>query len=234
MTFHTYTRTRRLAVILDTLEQRDAMSSEHSPPQPEDLAQILGLPFFRPGASALSSEESISLRRIDTPIGPMIAGATAEGLCLLEFSDRRMLETQLRRVTKRLDRPLSAKPNPHIDQIEAELREYFRGDRDSFGVPLVLAGTPFQETVWHALLEIPYGETVSYDELARRVDCPGGQRAVGGANGDNRIAIVVPCHRVIRSDGALGGYGGGLPRKQHLLDLEKGSLQEDLFEASLA
>ncbi len=88
-------------------------------------------------------------------------------------------------------------------------------------MPLVIRGTPFQERVWRRLLQIPFGETLSYEGLARAVGCPGAQRAVGRANGDNRLAIVVPCHRVVQKDGQLRGYGGGLWRKQFLLDLER-------------
>lgn len=113
-------------------------------------------------------------------------------------------------------------PTPLLDALEVELAEYFRGERRAFDLPLALSGTEFQEKVWRLLSDIPYGETISYDELARRAETPGGQRAVGRANGDNRIAVVIPCHRVVRADGRLGGYGGGLDRKRRLLALERG------------
>ncbi len=103
-----------------------------------------------------------------------------------------------------------------------ELEQYFAGNLKQFSVPLVYPGTPFQERVWNQLLRIPYGQTRSYEDLARQIDSAGSQRAVGHANGLNRIAIVIPCHRVVNKDGKLGGYGGGLWRKQFLLDLEQG------------
>ena len=104
--------------------------------------------------------------------------------------------------------------------VSEQLGEYFAGRRTSFDVPLPMDGAPFERRVWRALQEIPYGETVSYGELARRIDQPSAARAVGMANGRNPIAVIVPCHRVIGADGTLTGYGGGLERKRLLLDLE--------------
>ena len=167
-------------------------------------------------------------KRLDTPLGSMVAGATDDGVCLLEFADRPLLPTQLERIEERIGPPASGS-HPHLDRLDAQLDEYFGGTRRDFDLPLVLAGTGFQERIWSRLLEIPYGRTISYDELASRAGSPGGSRAAGRANGDNRIAIVVPCHRVIRANGDLGGYGGGLDRKRRLLDLEAGGLQTSLF-----
>ena len=172
---------------------------------------------------------SVSTTHLETPLGTMVAGATDQGVCLLEFADRPMLPTQLKRVEARL----GGKPTPgdhrYLRTLEEQLAGYFAGGRKDFDIPLVLAGTDFQERVWRCLLEVPYGRTISYDELARRAGSPGGSRAAGGANGDNRIAIVVPCHRVIRANGDLGGYGGGIRRKQRLLALEAGGVQGVLF-----
>jgi AraC family transcriptional regulator of adaptative response/methylated-DNA-[protein]-cysteine methyltransferase len=151
----------------------------------------------------------------------MIAGATDEGLCLLEFADRRMLENQIKRLERLLRQPLVPGDHPHLTQVREELKRYFAGTLRTFTVPLVFRGTPFEERVWRQLIRIPYGETRSYADLATRVQAPGAQRAVGRANGMNRIAIVIPCHRVVNSDGKLGGYGGGLWRKHWLLGLEK-------------
>jgi methylated-DNA-[protein]-cysteine S-methyltransferase len=110
--------------------------------------------------------------------------------------------------------------NGPVAQTVTQLREYFAGSRTEFNLPLAVEGTPFQRAVWRALQEIPYGETISYGELARRVDHPKASRAAGSANGKNRIPIVIPCHRVIAAGGKLGGFGGGLPVKQALLALE--------------
>lgn len=160
--------------------------------------------------------------RLATPIGTFLAGATEEALCLLEFADRRQLETQLTRLQRKLRCRFLPARNEVIGLAEHQLGQYFRGERRRFDIPLELAGTPFQETVWRALLEIPYGATESYAELARRIGRPTAVRAVARSNGDNRIPIIIPCHRVIGADGRLTGYGGGLWRKQRLLELESG------------
>ncbi len=166
--------------------------------------------------------------RLQTPLGEMVAGATDAGVCLLEFAGRKTLDAQLARL-EALAGPLAPGPHPHAQALEEELGAYFAGEREKFSVPVALSGTDFQERVWRALREIPYGTTVSYGEIARRVGSRRGVRAVGRANGDNRIAILVPCHRVIRTGGDLGGYGGGLARKRRLLDLEAGTLHTALW-----
>ena len=171
---------------------------------------------------------AIVATRLPTPLGEVVAGATDEGICLLEFAGRESLSARLARVEERLG-ALVPGEHRHTRRLLLELGEYFAGNRREFSVPLVLAGTGFQERVWRALQAVPYGTTISYGELARRAGAGGGVRAVGRANGENRIAIVVPCHRVIRSDGSLGGYSGGLDRKRRLLDLEAGALQPTLF-----
>jgi len=151
----------------------------------------------------------------------MLAVANDQGLCLLEFVDRRGLETQIATLRRRLGCAIFPGENEHLDTIADELSRYFDGEPTRFTVPLVLPGTPFQLKVWHRLRQIPPGETLSYAKLAEVIGRPGAQRAVGRANGDNRIAIVVPCHRVVRSDGTLCGYGGGLWRKKWLLQHER-------------
>jgi AraC family transcriptional regulator of adaptative response/methylated-DNA-[protein]-cysteine methyltransferase len=164
---------------------------------------------------------------IDSPVGVLVAGVTDDGVCLLEFRDREILETQVAKVRARVG-PTGSGSHATLDRLRMELDEYFRGQRRVFSVPLVYPGTPFQTKVWNALREIPFGSTISYEELARRVGSPEGQRAAGHANGQNPIAIVIPCHRVINKDGKLGGYGGRLWRKQLLLGLERGE-QKELF-----
>jgi AraC family transcriptional regulator of adaptative response/methylated-DNA-[protein]-cysteine methyltransferase len=185
-----------------------------------------------------STSSPVLLRAFDTPLGPMLGGATEDGVCLCEFADRGGEERILARMEKRLGYPVQP-PEPgtaggadrtspqatYLNQLDRQLREYFHGDRREFDLPLDLAGTPWQRKVWGALLEIPYGATTSYGELAIRLGNPGGSRAVGRANGENSVAIVVPCHRVIQADGGLRGYGGGIHRKRWLLDLEAGVRQ---------
>jgi AraC family transcriptional regulator of adaptative response/methylated-DNA-[protein]-cysteine methyltransferase len=167
-------------------------------------------------------------QKLTTPLGPMFAVADDRGLVLCEFHDRPMLPVQLKRVERICKGKPVAEPHPVLDQTQRELNEYFLGLRESFSIPLVLDGTPFQSSVWRQLLTIPFGKTTSYDEIAQRIDRHGGARAVGRANGDNRIAIIVPCHRVINADGSLSGYGGGKRRKRWLLAHERRGVQLSL------
>jgi AraC family transcriptional regulator of adaptative response/methylated-DNA-[protein]-cysteine methyltransferase len=131
-----------------------------------------------------------------------------------------MLETQFEVLRRRFGCAIVPGKNDFLDRLQKELTGYFAGKIKKFTVPLIFPGTPFQMKVWKGLLDIPYGETRSYEDLAKTVGRPKGQRPVGRANGQNRIAIVIPCHRVVNKSGQLGGYGGGLWRKQFLLDLE--------------
>jgi AraC family transcriptional regulator of adaptative response/methylated-DNA-[protein]-cysteine methyltransferase len=151
----------------------------------------------------------------------MLAGATDDGICLLEFTDRPMLPTQLAGIERWLRRPLVAGRHPLIERLQVQLDDYFAGRRAHFDLPLVAPGSPFQQRAWAVLRTIPTGRTLSYEELARGAGRPRAQRAAGTANGANRIAVVIPCHRVIRKDGELGGYGGGTWRKAWLLDHER-------------
>lgn len=166
-------------------------------------------------------EGAIWLALLQTPIGPMVAGVSPAGLALLEFSDRPMLETQLAIVQRRFHATAEPGRTALHDQVQAALDRYFRGGATSFDLPIATPGTPFQQRVWATLREIPMGATTSYAALAVEVGRAGASRAVGHANGMNRISVVVPCHRVVGSDGALTGYGGGVWRKAWLLDHER-------------
>ena len=159
---------------------------------------------------------------LDSPIGPLLAGASGEGICLLEFAEPDRQQMQLGELRRHFGDAVELGRNEHTDRLAEELTDYFAGYRQDFSVPLVLSGTPFQRRVWKQLMAIPYGETCSYEDVARAVGDAKAVRAVGAANGKNRVAIVIPCHRVINKGGRLGGYGGGLWRKQYLLDLETG------------
>jgi AraC family transcriptional regulator of adaptative response/methylated-DNA-[protein]-cysteine methyltransferase len=173
--------------------------------------------------AAGKARPTICLERILTPLGPMFAGATERGLCLLEFTDRRMLETELGDLQRRLGAVALMGGNEHTRRAALELAEYFSGTRTTFGVPLDAPGTDFQRAVWEVLRTIPYGETRSYREQAERLGNPAAVRAVASANGRNRIAVIIPCHRVIGKDGSLTGYGGGLERKRWLIAHERGA-----------
>jgi AraC family transcriptional regulator, regulatory protein of adaptative response / methylated-DNA-[protein]-cysteine methyltransferase len=163
----------------------------------------------------------IKTTRIETPIGEMIAGATRNGICLLEFSDRKSLSSQIKEIAALLDTKTEDGSNRHLRTLKKQLKEYFKGKRKEFSLHLVMPGTEFQQSVWKNLLKIPYGLTRTYQEQANLIKNPGSVRAVAHANATNRIAIIIPCHRVVGSDGHLVGYGGGLERKKWLLDHEK-------------
>jgi len=223
MTFQEYGRARRLGGALDALRRGARLDDAAVDGGYESLSGFRDA-FARafgatPGRGR--GTRAIALARIDSPLGPLVAGAVDEGVCLLEFNDRRMLEAQLATLRRLFRRPILPGRHPHLDRLREELAEYFAGRRTSFGVPLAIPGTPFQQRVWAALRRIPHGETLGYGELARAIGAPRAVRAVGRANGLNRVAIVVPCHRVVAGDGTLGGYGGGLWRKARLLELER-------------
>jgi AraC family transcriptional regulator of adaptative response/methylated-DNA-[protein]-cysteine methyltransferase len=165
--------------------------------------------------------QRIVIEMFESPLGPLLAGAGDEGICLLEYTDRRMLEHNLATMRQRFDCGVVPGEHPLLAALKSELIEYFGGQRREFTLPLLPRGTPFQEKVWRELRAIPHGKTISYDDLARRIGQPTAHRAVARANGMNRINILIPCHRVIGKDGSLTGYGGGLWRKRLLLDLEQ-------------
>lgn len=158
---------------------------------------------------------------IETPIGDMKAGVTKDGVCLLEFSDRKNLSSQIDEIAGLLETTIKEGSNRHMRMLKKQLREYYKGKRKEFSLRLLTPGTEFQQAVWKELLKIPYGSTRTYQEQADALKNPLSVRAVAQANGANRMAIIIPCHRVIGSDGHLVGYGGGLERKKWLLDHEK-------------
>jgi methylated-DNA-[protein]-cysteine S-methyltransferase len=158
---------------------------------------------------------------IDSPVGPLLLAASDEGLHAIGFHAAR------RDVAHGHD----WREGGHalLNAARRQLGEYFEGRRTAFDLPLAPGGTPFQRDVWHTLATIPYGRTINYAELALRVGRPGASRAVGAANGRNPLPIVLPCHRVIGADGSLTGFGGGLPVKRFLLELEGALPRHDLF-----
>lgn len=171
--------------------------------------------------SHATERQVIYLTKMHTPLGPMFAGADDQGICLFEFTDRRMLETEFRDLQKRLNAIIILGENDHLKKLKGEVDQYFQGQLQRFTVPLHAPGTEFQQEVWLQLQAIPYGTTRSYQKQAEVLGKPQAVRAVANANGANRIAILIPCHRVIGKDGNLTGYGGGLERKKWLLDHER-------------
>jgi AraC family transcriptional regulator of adaptative response/methylated-DNA-[protein]-cysteine methyltransferase len=161
---------------------------------------------------------------LDTPLGPMLAVVNERAVVQLEFADRRGLEVSYAQMKKRFGAAVVPGENDVTKKLRAELSEYFAGARKAFSVAIELRGTEFQEKVWRELIRIPHGETRSYLEVAKLVGKPGAVRAVARANATNRLYLLAPCHRVIGHDGRLSGYGGGLARKQRLLELERASL----------
>jgi len=169
----------------------------------------------------LPDEPSVRFDWIDTPAGRMIAAANRDGICLLEFANQQRVDAQRIALEQALGLPLLPGSNHWLTQLFSQLDQYFAGRRRAFDLPLVIRGTAFQERVWQALMTIPYGVTWSYRDLAERIGQPRATRAVGTANGMNRLGILIPCHRVVNADGRLGGYAGGVERKRHLLELER-------------
>ncbi|MBI4792008.1 MAG: methylated-DNA--[protein]-cysteine S-methyltransferase [Deltaproteobacteria bacterium] len=223
MTFQSYLRTLRIGQAFGRIRHGEKVSEAAFESGYESLSGFTetfkNMTGFSPNQSR--HRNLITITRILTPLGPMLAGATEQGICLLEFIDRKMMETQLRRLNALLDAKCVPGTHPHFAALDLQLKEYFAGTRMTFDLPLVLAGTPFQQAVWEGLRLIPYGTTRSYQEQAESLGSPTAVRAVARANGDNRISIVIPCHRVIGKNGKLTGYGGGLWRKEFLLNLER-------------
>ncbi|MEP0368701.1 MAG: methylated-DNA--[protein]-cysteine S-methyltransferase [Cyclobacteriaceae bacterium] len=229
MTFQAYQRMIRINTAYHEIKKGNNVTSTAFKSGYESLSgfgaafkNLFGVP---PENSTLQTV--ITLHRFNTPLGPMYAAATDEALCLLEFTDRRMLETEFVDLRKRLNANILPGENKITRQTETEISAYFEGKRTSFTVPLLTPGTDFQVQVWKELQNIPSGQTRSYLKQAEALGNPQAIRAVARANGMNRIAIIIPCHRVIGSDGSLTGYAGGLPRKKWLLEHE-GALSKEM------
>lgn len=188
-------------------------------PVPPDIRS-----YFAPTANTEHSD-SLSLALLNTPVGALLAGATTHHLVLLDFAYRKAIRSQVQRVQAAFPHPVEERPSALLQETARQLAAYFSGSLHAFDLPLQVPATPFQEAVWQALQRIPYGETRTYAELARQVASPGGAVAAGQANGANRIAIVIPCHRIVATGGGLGGYAGGLPAKRRLLTLEGARIQ---------
>jgi AraC family transcriptional regulator, regulatory protein of adaptative response / methylated-DNA-[protein]-cysteine methyltransferase len=236
LSFDAYCRARRLGRALGQLREGEGLDAVATDAGYESLSgfrEAFGKYFGNPPGRGRSGG-CVFAAWLRTPLGPMVAAATARGACLLEFTDRRMLEKQLEILGRRLRLAVVPGENEHLVRLREELGQYFVGRRRAFEVQLHTTGTPFQERVWQELRRIPYGETRSYVAVADALARPGAVRAVGQANGMNRIAIVLPCHRVVNANGRLGGYGGGLWRKERLLALERGQPIDGLLAGTSA
>lgn len=222
MTFVQYARARRMGLAFKeisrgskVIEQQLATGYSSSSGFYDAFTNIMGNPKKR-------TEVKLFITKfIATPLGRLIAVADEEGLYLLEFENRRGLEREIERLRIRWNARLIHGNNAVLKGLEEELSQYFKGELRTFQTPLHLTGSDFQKQVWNLLQEIPMGETRSYKDLACALGDAKKVRAIGNANGANQISILIPCHRVIASDGSLGGYGGGVERKRYLLELEK-------------
>jgi AraC family transcriptional regulator, regulatory protein of adaptative response / methylated-DNA-[protein]-cysteine methyltransferase len=229
MTFVAYARARRMGLAMKqirgghlVIDAQISAGYESSSGFRDAFSRVMG-------AVPTQSENSIILKAawIDTPLGPMMAVASDEALYLLEFIDRRGLEREIERLRKKTKSAIIPGINSIISSIEQELKLYFDGDLTEFKTPLFFLGSLFQKQVWAELKKIPIGATRSYLDIAKSIGKPSACRAVANANGANQIAIVIPCHCVINTNGELGGYGGGVTRKQWLLNHEKQERQHD-------
>ncbi len=223
ITFHGYQRMLRINHAFQKINQGESVTEAAFDSGYDSLSGFNDRfsSIFGEAPSKSKNKNIIHITRFTTTLGPMFACATQKGVCLCEFTNRKMLETEFNDLRKRLNAVILPGENPHLDQLQKELKEYFDGKRKSFDVSLDTPGSEFQQSVWKILQEIPYGETRSYKQQAIFLGKPSAVRAVASANGHNRVAIVIPCHRVIGENGDLTGYAGGIPRKKWLLELEK-------------
>ena len=226
ITFHSFQRMLRLNISYKGLASGQSVTETAFDAGFESLSgfnarfkDVLGV---SPGKVSKTNEAPLVLtfERFTTPLGPMMAIADSQAVYLLEFTDRRGLERELIDLKRRLTAVILPGQSEIIAEAREQLSSYFDGKLKAFTVPLETPGTPFQQQVWQELLTIPYGETRSYKAQATRIGNAKAVRAVATANGMNRLAIIIPCHRVIGSDGSLTGYAGGLRRKEWLLNLE--------------
>jgi AraC family transcriptional regulator of adaptative response/methylated-DNA-[protein]-cysteine methyltransferase len=222
MTFNAYQRARHMGLALHEIQDGESVIStqinngfESASGFWEAFKTVFGV-----SPSKSDNVKCLQAKWIETPLGAMLALANEEGLHLLEFVDRRGLENEVLALRKRTGCTIVPGNNKHLKTIAAKLHEYFDGTVAHFDVPLILGGSEFEKAVWAELQTIPAGDTCSYTEMAQRLGKPQAIRAVGRANGRNILALVIPCHRVIRADGTLCGYGGGVWRKKWLLKHE--------------
>jgi AraC family transcriptional regulator of adaptative response/methylated-DNA-[protein]-cysteine methyltransferase len=227
MTFVEYARARRMGLAMKQIRAGnlviDAQLSagyESSSGFRDAFSRIMGA-----APSLLKQANILKAAWLDTRLGPMIAIADENALYLLEFVDRRGLEREVERLRQRTKSAIIPGHTPPIHSIERELQLYLDGKLKEFNIPLSFLGSSFQKQVWQALKKIPYGKTCSYADIAKAIGKPSACRAVARANGANQMALIVPCHRVINTSGELGGYGGGLARKQWLINHEKRNLK---------
>jgi AraC family transcriptional regulator of adaptative response/methylated-DNA-[protein]-cysteine methyltransferase len=223
MTFVEYARARRMELASKQIRAGEAIIAaqlssgyESGSGFREAFSKIMGA-----APAKLGQTDALKAAWIDTPLGPMIAIANEQALYLLEFLDRKNLECEVERLVKKTKSAIIPGHTPPLQSIEAELKNYFEGTLIEFKTPIFLMGSSFQKRIWEELKQIPFGHTQSYFDIANKIGQPTAFRAVANANGTNQFAIIIPCHRVVNSNGELGGYSGGLARKKWLINHEK-------------
>ena len=223
MTFQAYHRARRMGRALSEVRRGERVEDVRTESGfgSESGFREAFIKVFGDPPTAAKERDCLFAERLTTPLGTMLAVADDEGLRLLEFSDRRALERELPTLRQRLQKSVVPGEHPHLASIRSQLAAYFAGQNLAFDIPLAPVGTDFQLRAWKVLRSIPIGETRSYSWMAGELGDAGARRAVGRANGMNMMSIIIPCHRVIRADGNLCGYGGGLWRKKWLLEHER-------------
>lgn len=228
MTFVEYARARRMGLAMKQIRSGETVINtqltagyESSSGFRDAFSRIMGAP-----PTKLNDGTVLKASWIDTPLGPMLAIANEEALFLLEFVDRRGLEREIENLRKKTKSAVIPGTTLPITSIENELKRYFSNQLDQFNTPFHLIGSPFQLRVWEELMKIPMGETRSYSDVSIAIGKPDAIRAVARTNGSNQLALIIPCHRVINKDGHLGGYGGGIKRKEWLINHEKEGIKK--------
>lgn len=223
MTFVAYARARRMGIAMKKIKEKTSVIDtqldvgyESDSGFRDAFSKIMGSPQKKGGHVKL-----LPSKWIDTPLGPMLAIGDDHALYLLEFVTRRGLEKEIERLRSKENAAIVPGNSKTMIFIEKELQQYFSGKLKEFKTPIKLLGSDFQKSVWKELMNIPYGTTRSYKEMARFLKHEQATRAAANANGANQLAIIIPCHRVINTNGDVGGYGGGIPRKKWLLEHEK-------------
>lgn len=221
-TFHAYQRMFRANSAFQRMQSEQNVTDVACDSGYDSLSGFNSMFRHIIGSSPQHSKDKqiINVAYIETDLGLMVAAATVRGICMFEFADYKLIDLELKQLKEMFKAPLVQGENPHFDTLRTQLDAYFSGQRTSFDIPLDLVGTEFQKQVWLALLQIPYGCTTTYAKQAALLGKPSAVRAVANANGKNKISIILPCHRVIGTDGTLTGYGGGIWRKKKLLQME--------------
>lgn len=226
MTFVAYSRARLMGLAMEQMQEGESVIETQLASGYESGSGFRNA-FSRIMGTAPAKSGKIKLLKaswIDSPLGPMIAIADDKSLYLLEFFDRKGMKYKAERLRQKIPLTIIPGHNKVIRSIEKEINLYFEGKLKEFHTPLFLIGTPFQKRVWEEIRKIPFGQTRSYSDLAKAIGKPQSYRAVAQANGVNQLAIIIPCHRVINTNGNLGGYPGGISRKQWLLKHENNYL----------